>query len=479
MPVVLPPLGNTPKEQVQERAALARQAQSVWSRYNLSERVRRLRAVWEKAEAARPKLIEVIHAETGKPVVEIETMELDGVSLLLKYYTRHAHRILKDRPVPKPWFFFNKRAYVRNIPRGVIGLITPWNMPFLIPVGDAFPALVAGNAVLVKPSEWTPRSVLAFEEIVKSTGLLPEGLFQVIPGDGATGAAVLEESDMILFTGSTASGRKVARAAAERLRPAVLELGGKHPMIVLKDAPLERTVKAALWGRFANCGQICVGVERVFVEEDLYPAFTEALAAELKTLRQSLEAKEDVDIGRLIFPRQLEVVQAHLEDARQKGARVSGGEVLDADRLLVSPALVLDAQPDMKVMREETFGPVLAVMPVRSPEEALRLANDSPYGLAASVWSRDVARAEALSAYVEAGLISVNDVLSHYVVCALPFGGVKDSGLGRRHSDDGLRMFCQPQSVVVHEWPPNAPEVWWFPYSRLKARLVSWATRLS
>ncbi|MBI3548376.1 MAG: aldehyde dehydrogenase family protein [Elusimicrobia bacterium] len=471
-------LPGVSKEQVQERAAAARQAQTVWARYTLSERVRRLRAVWAEIDAARPRIVETIREETGKPVAEIETMEIDGVSLILTYFTRHAHRILKDRPVSKPWFFFNKRAYVRHVPRGIIGLITPWNMPFLIPVGDAVPALISGNAVLLKPSEWTPRSALIVEEIVKATGLLPEGLFQVIIGDGAVGAAVADESDMILFTGSTASGKKVARAAAERLKPVVLELGGKHPMIVLRDAPLERAVKAAVWGRFANSGQICVGVERVFVEEELYPRFTEAVAKEIKSLRQG-EGGEDTDLGRLIFPRQLEVVQAHLEDARAKGARVTGGEIIDAEKLLVSPALVLDARPDMKVMSEETFGPVLAVMPVRSPEEALRLANDTPFGLAASVWSRDVARAEALSAFVEAGLVSVNDVLSHYVVCSLPFGGVKDSGLGRRHSDEGMRMFCQPQSVLVHEWPPNLPEMWWFPYSRMKTRLISWMTRFA
>lgn len=282
---------------------------------------------------------------------------------------------------------------------------------------------------------------------------------------------------MILFTGSTASGRLVAQAAAAALKPVVLELGGKHPMIVFKDAAIERAAKAAVWGAFANCGQCCVGVERVYVESEAYEPFVEAVRREMAGLRLGLGG-ENVDIGRMIFPPQFERVKEHLEDARARGARVIGGEVVDEANLAISPALVLDATPEMKVMKEETFGPVMPIMKVAHGEEAIGLANTGPYGLSASLWTRDLAKAERLGAAVEVGLLGVNDLMSHYALCSLPFGGVKSSGLGRRHSDEGLRMFCWPQSVFVHEWPAKAPELWWFPYDSFKTRLVSLITRL-
>ncbi|MBI4422188.1 MAG: aldehyde dehydrogenase family protein [Elusimicrobia bacterium] len=473
------PAGCLSLEEVRARAARAREAQAVWRRYTITQRVERLRGFWRELQAAKPRLLEVVRRETGKPTVEIEVMELCGVELILKHFTRNAHRILKDQAAPRPWILFNKKAYVRYVPRGLVALVTPWNYPLLIPLGDMIPALIAGNAVLLKPSEWTTDTALLLESVFKTTGLFPEGLLSVATGDGSIGSEVIALADMVLFTGSTRTGRVVARAAAERLIPCVLELGGKHPMIVLKDAALERAAKAAVWGRFANCGQTCVGVERVYVEAEAYDRFTELVAREMATLRQSLAPGYDVDLGRLIFPRQLETVLAHLEDARARGARVSGGEIVDRERLLLSPALVLDARQEMKVMREETFGPVLPVMRVGGAEEAVRLANDSPLGLAASIWSRDLPRAEALGAHLEAGLIGVNDLMGHYAICSLPFGGMKESGLGRRHSDEGLRMFSHQQSVLVHEWPANAPELWWFPYSELKAKLVSYLSRLS
>ena len=428
-------------------------------------------------EAREEELVGIIREETGKPRLEIELIEVSGSRLILRYFAKIARRALRDQRASRPWFLLNKSAFIRHVPRGVVGLITPWNFPLLIPFGDCVAALIAGNAVIIKPSEWTPKTAQFIEKAAAACGALPDGLLQVAPGDGSLGAALIEHVDMVLFTGSTATGKKVAAAAAQRLIPAVLELGGKHPMIVLKDAPLERAAKAAVWGRFANCGQICVGVERVLVERPLYPAFCEAVERELRALRQGLDGGYDTDVGRLIFPHQLEVVAEHLADARAKGARVEGGEPADRAKLLVPPALVLDAKPDMKVMREETFGPVMPIMPVNDVEEALRVANDSPYGLAASIWSGDVARARELSARIQAGMVLVNDVIGHYVVCSLPFGGVKSSGLWRRHSEEGLRMFCQPQSVLVHRWPQRLPELWWFPYSELKAKWLRRITR--
>ena len=467
---------NMPPEAVSEKARLAREAASVWRRYSLTERVQVLRSLWKELLAKKRALLGVVHEETGKPFAEIEMTEIAAVNLIVNYYSRNAHRILQDQAAWRPWLMLNKQTYVRYVPRGLVGLVTPWNMPFLIPMGDAFAALLAGNGVLLKPSEWTSRTGLWLEEAVRATGLLPEGLFAAAVGDGEIGQRVVSESDMVLFTGSIRSGRLVAQAAASQLKPAVLELGGKHPMIVFKDAAIERASKAAVWGAFANCGQLCVGVERVYVEAGLYEPFVEAVRRQMAGLRQGLGGT-NVDVGRLIFPGGLERVKEHLEDARAKGARVIGGDVIDEEKLLINPALVLEADHSMKVMTEETFGPVLPVMKVERGEEAIRLSNQGPFGLSASLWTQDLARAECLGAGVEAGLLSVNDVMSHYAVCSLPFGGIKASGLGRRHSDEGLRMFCWQQAVCVHEWPAETPELWWFPYTSLKTRLVGWLSR--
>lgn len=469
---------NAAPEEIEAKVRQARAAAALWRQTPLRERVRAVRGFWDAVLERKDELVRVLHDETGKPLMEIDTLEISGVTLILKYFCRNAERILEDRPADHPWVLFNKRTFIRHVPRGVIGLITPWNYPLLIPVGDAIPALIAGNAVLLKPSEWTAAVALWLEHVAEGYEGFPAGLLTVLPGDGTVGAQVVEAADLIVFTGSTHTGRRIAQRAAELLKPVVLELGGKHPMIVLADAALPRAAKGAVWGAFANMGQTCVGVERAFVERPVYESFCKAVEAEMAALRQGLEAGYELDLGRMIFPGQAEVVHRHLEDARAKGARIVGGGGGE-NPLLLRPAAIFDARPDMLVMQEETFGPLLPVMPVSGPEEAFEIANRSPLGLAASVWSQDTDRAEALGARLEAGLIGVNDVLSHYAVCALPFGGVKNSGLGHRHGDEGLRMFCHTQSYVVHEWPAAAPELWWFPYSGLKARILSFITKLT
>ncbi|MBI4051761.1 MAG: aldehyde dehydrogenase family protein [Elusimicrobia bacterium] len=478
MTTMIAPVENASVQEIERKFQKAREAFEMWRVYPLAERIRRIQLFWKELFRRKEELIQILHKETGKPMAEIQTMEIVGSQLILKYFLRNASRILRDQPAVAPWLFFNKKAYVRYIPRGVIGIITPWNFPFIIPLGDSLPALIAGNAVILKPSEWTAQTALFVERVFTSSGLFPEGLFQVLSGDGRVGEQVVEKSDMIVFTGSTQSGKKVAVKAAEQLKPFVLELGGKHPMIVLNDAPLRRTVQAAVWGGLANCGQLCVGVERIFVEKEIAQPFVEMIRKEMKLLRQNLSG-EETDLGRFIFPGQMEVVQKHLEDAREKGAEVTGGEVVDEQNFLMKPAVVFPAKPEMLVMQEETFGPVLPIMAVSSAEEALYLSNSNPLGLAASIWTRDRSYAERLAYNLEAGLISINDLLSHYVICSLPFGGFKQSGFSRRHGEEGLRQFCQTQSVLIHDWPAQAGEIWWFPYQKWKTRLVSFLNRLS
>ncbi len=446
----------------------ARHAGAVWRRRTVEERVKVLRALWKVLAARRLEIRAVVHEETGKPLVEVDLMEFGAAGLLVDWMTAAAPRVLGDKAANKPWSLFNKRAYERRVPRGVIGLITPWNMPFLIPFGDAFAAMLAGNAVLLKPSEWTTKTALWLEAAVAATSLVPTGLLSVVPGGGAAGEAVIDASDMTVFTGSMKTGRAVAVRAAGQLKPVILELGGKHPMIVLADASLERAAAAAVWASFANAGQVCVGVERVFVEGEVYDRFIELVRPRVAALRQRLDGK-DADLGRLVFPPLLDRIQEQLEDARKKGARVIGGEVLDRENLLMAPALVLDARMDMRVMTEECFGPVLPIMKISRAEDAVALTNAGQEGLAASVWTTDLVRGEKLAAALEVGLVGVNEPSSHYAYGALPFGGVKKSGLGRRHGDEGLLAFTQAQSVVIHEWPDASSDPWWFPYDERKA----------
>jgi acyl-CoA reductase-like NAD-dependent aldehyde dehydrogenase len=457
--------------EVAAKIAAARRAAHIWRRTTIAQRVSALRCLWRALAARRVEIGSVVHEETGKPLIEVDLMELGSAGQLVDWMTSAAPRVLGDKAAWKPWFFLNKRAYERRVPVGVVGLITPWNMPFLIPFGDAFSAMLAGNAVLLKPSEWATKTALWLEDAVASTSLLPEGLLSVVPGGSTSGERVLDASDMVVFTGSPQGGRAVAARAAAQLKRAILELGGKHSMIVLADAALERAAAAAVWGACANAGQVCTAVERIFVEASVYDRFVELLRPRAAALRPRLDGRQ-ADLGRLVLPALYERVRAQLEDARAKGARVIGGEAQDGPNRLLAPALVLDARMDMTVMTEETFGPVIPVMKVARAEDAVALANAGPEGLAASVWTSDLAKGESLAAALDAGLVGVNEPASHYAFGALPFGGMKGSGLGRRHGEEGLLSFTQAQSVVVHEWPAASADPWWFPYGERKARFL-------
>ncbi len=456
-------------EDVARAAEECRNAFARWRGYSIRERVEIVSRIWKEIRAKGAEFAQIIHEETGKPALEVETMEMPALETVVSYFTSNARRILDDAPARRPWFLSHKRAYVRHHPRGVIGIIAPWNMPLLIPWGDAVPALLAGNAVLLKPSERASRAARRLARLVDATGLLPKGLFTVVTGGIPTGEAVVSAADMVVFTGSLENGRRVAEACARTLKPVVLELGGKQSMIVLKDAPLKRAVKAAIWSGFSNCGQVCTGVGRIFVEEDAYEEFSSGLVAELKELQNKAWA----DFGRLAIPAYARVIREILEEAAASGARIEGGEISDEESGLVRPAIVFEAKAGLRAVEEEVFGPVIALVRVKSGEEAAALVNRGRFGLAASVWSRDVKKAEKLGAALEAGMVGVNETAIHYAVPSLPFSGIKSSGFGRRHSDEGLRQFCWPQSVLVHEWPKDAADVWYFPSAPWKTRLLS------
>jgi acyl-CoA reductase-like NAD-dependent aldehyde dehydrogenase len=479
------PCGGLP--QIEEAMARARAAQPAWGALPFSQRATALRRL---ARALRddPGFLDTLISESGKPSYEAEAIEVFYTLELTRYYTgRAGRRALRDE-LRHPLIFASKRARVVHHPRGVVGVIGPWNWPLLNNYGDCIGPLLCGNAVVLKPSEHTPLTSLRVLEHWKKLGL-PEHVFQVVAGRGEAGQALVDRADMIFFTGSQAVGRRVASRAGERLVPAVTELGGKSAMIVLADADLPRAAHAAVWSSFAHSGQVCVRTERVLVEEPAAERFVALAAAEIARLRQGAPplpartADGTLDVGAITFAPQAERAAAHVADAVAKGARVvAGGEAQGGPGRFFAPTMLADVTPDMAVMREETFAPVMPVMRVPDAEAALRIANDSPLGLTGSVWSRDTRRARALARRLESGSVLVNDVLVNYFCVEAPLGGVKASGLGVRHGPEGLRQFCRLETVVEDHpllgWlsPIMARELT-FPYKARTQRLLRWFMR--
>jgi len=468
--------------------ARARAAQPAWGGLPFRERARILRRL---ARALRDDatFLDTLCAESGKPRYEAESIELFYTLELTRYYTGRAGRRALADDVRRPFVFANKRARVVHHARGVVAVIGPWNWPLLNNYADCVAPLTAGNAVVLKPSEHTPLTSLRIEALARDAGV-PEGVFQVLPGRGDVGAALSAAADMIFFTGSAATGKQVAQAAAARLVPAVLELGGKSPMIVLADADLAAAAHAAVFSGFANSGQVCIRTERVLVEAAVADRFVELAAAEIARLRQAPPPlgkpdAVDVDVGAVTFAPQIDRAEKHIADAVARGARIvtGGARRTDLPGQFFAPTLIADATPEMEVMREETFGPVLPVMRVPDAETALRIANDSPMGLSGSVWSRDAARASALARRLQAGSVCVNDVLVNYMCVEAPLGGVKASGTGFRHGPEGLRQFCRLETIVEDQ-----PLLGWvsrwvarnltFPYNPRGQRLLRWFMRV-
>lgn len=452
-------------------AKRARGAQRAWGARPVKERVRIVEAARRELVRGRAAVLDALAAETGKPRVDV-VGELLGICLELRALARKAPRWLRrERVSAAP--FVGKHGYVTYKPRGVVGVLGPWNAPLHLTFVDALPALVAGNAVIVKPSEITP--VAVFEAVAALNRVLPPGILSVVVGGPETGAALVDHVDMVCVTGSSATGRRVMERASRRLTPVLLELGGNDPMIVLGDADLDRAARAAAWGGCLMTGQVCMSVERVYVEGSVAAEFTRKLEAELRTLRHGpAVAQTDADLGPFIGPRQIEIVERHLADARAKGARVlvGGARTESAAGAYFPPTLVVDVDHRMDIMRAETFGPVIPVQVVRDADEAVALANDCEHGLSASVWTRDLPRGLAVAERIESGSVCINECVLVAAVSALPFGGLKQSGVGTRHGGaEGLRQFCVRQAIFAdrlglgREWS-------WFPYSARRARLL-------
>jgi acyl-CoA reductase-like NAD-dependent aldehyde dehydrogenase len=336
---------------------------------------------------------------------------------------------------------------------------------------------MAGNAVVMKPSELTPLTALLVVELAREAGL-PDGVLQVVTGAAETGQALIDAVDMIAFTGSVEAGKEVMRRAADRLIPVSLELGGKDPVIVLKDADLERAANACVWGALMNSGQVCTSIERVYVEAPVYPAFVEKVVEKVRAVRQGA-SHEEVELGRMISEEQFNKVAAHVNDALAKGAKaLTGGRAAPhLQGLYYEPTVLVDVEHHMAVVNEETFGPVLPIMKVRDAEEALRLANDSRYGLDACIFTRNRKTAMEMAGRLNTGTVCINDGLVNFIIPDVPMGGIKDSGFSRRHGPEGIRKFCHQKTIVIDRFGLKR-EFPWFPASRKKTEQIRYLIRL-
>ena len=467
-------LGYSPLTDLQELEQIistAKIAQKSWSKLEVKERVRYMLRVRDHLVQHAEKISEAISKDNGKTRVDALATEVLPAAMAVGYYAKHAKKFLKTRYIcPGNILLLYKLSKIVRMPYGVVGVISPWNYPFSIPFSEVVMALLAGNAAVVKTASETQWVGRILEECFLAAEL-PKGIFNYVntPGRFAGSAFLKSGIDKLFFTGSVAVGKQLMAEAGETLTPLVLELGGNDAMLVCEDADLFRATSGAVWAGFQNSGQSCGGVERVYVHEKVYHSFLQLLKKKVEALRVGVEEDFKVDIGVMTTERQVSIVKNHLDDALVKGALVyaRSAEPEAKGSSTIFPAMVLtEVNHDMLLMQEETFGPLVGVMKVKDMDEAVALANDSHLGLTGSVWSRNRRRAETLARQIQAGVVTINDHLISHGLAETPWGGVKQSGIGRSHGVIGFDEMTQPQ-VIVHDILPLARQnIWWYPHGR-------------
>jgi acyl-CoA reductase-like NAD-dependent aldehyde dehydrogenase len=461
----------TPAYTIPRLVAQARAAQERWAALSYADRAAALRGLRAAIVKHRDEAAVAISQGMGKPIGEALGHDIGLVLDTLDDYVEHAPEYLADEPIEvAAKFGTDKRALVRYTPRGVVVVIAPWNYPFGLAFDPIVTALAAGNAVLLKPTSAAPLVGVVAEKILDEAFRAFPGLVQVVHGPGELGSrlATAPGVDFVCFTGSTKVGRELSSALAPLLRPALMELGGSDPAIVTDDANLERAANGVLWGRFTNNGQVCTAIKRLYVQDTVAEAFTQKLVAKVRALKVGPYTDEDVDVGPLANARGLATLRGQLQDAIDHGARVeTGGFPAEGKPGYFWPPTVLSGVlPSMRVMREEVFGPILPIQTFHTDEEAIHLANDTEYGLGAYVFCGESRRAERIANRLDAGSVDINDSVVHYVVEALPFGGIKHSGLQRYHGKVGLRLFAEMKGMLFVDGTADT-EPYWFPYSKV------------
>jgi acyl-CoA reductase-like NAD-dependent aldehyde dehydrogenase len=461
-------------DELKAMADRARAAQPQWEAIGFEGRGRIMRRAQKWMLDNADRVLDTVVSETGKTYEDAQLADFGYTVSALGFWAKEGPKYLEDERVPS-WrnpVAAGKKLVIRYAPVGLVGVIGPWNYPIVNSFGDCIPAMMAGNCVILKPSEVTPLSALLMAEMMRECGL-PENVFQVATGDGGTGAALIGVVDCVMFTGSSRTGKAVMKAAAEALIPCYLELGGKDPMIVCADANLDRAANAAAFYSMNNGGQVCISVERCYVEAPIYDEFVAKVTENVRSLRQGVPTGVGtVDVGAVIFPPQLDIVDEHVRDAVAKGAKVlTGGHPRSGPGRYYEPTVLVDVDHSMKCMQEETFGPTLPIMKIGDVEEGVRLANDSEYGLQASVWTGDVERGEQVARRIEAGVVCVNDAQVNYTALNLPMGGWKTSGLGTRHGAAGIRKYTKVQSLLVTRRALKR-ELFMFPYEARRTMML-------